>query len=533
MLNIKNCLKCDILTYIMKKGCEFLKFSSLARRRTIILGVIYFIQIALLAAFSALAAFSTQSYTVLSLISSLLFSVIILNARSQPEFKTAWIIIVLLLPIFGGLLYLFLRRQTFSENYVEKRKVMEENIEDFAHEQRNILDDYPNLDPDARHLSQFITETFHVVPSNTTESTYMPSGEKMFESMLNDLNNAKDYIFIEFYIIEKGYMLDQILEVLFRKAKEGVDVRLTYDDVGNILRIDEDFIKYLNDNGVKTSVFNPLGWRLSFQYNYRNHRKIVVIDGKIGYTGGINIGDNYINKIEKAGHWKDGGIRLEGSAVWGFTLMFLSLWNSLNDEQDNYEAYYPDYEEVDPVTKGGFLQPFTDVPTHKVQISESLYLKLIYNAKETIYLKTPYLIFSKKLYSALENAAISGVDVRIITPGQPDKKLVYETTQSFYEQLVDVGVQIYEYTPGFIHEKVLIIDDDYAINGTINFDYRSFYHSFECGVLFYRIDCINHMKNDFLELFPKCELMTKESLENKPLHIQFIRSILQLVAPLM
>ena len=510
-----------------------MNISSLARKRTIKLGIAYFIQLVVTGLFSALIAYTTQSYTELSIISSLFFSIIILNTNSQPEFKTGWIIIILLSPIFGGLLYLFLRRQTFSDDYADKQKAMEDNRDISSHGQHNILNDFPDLDPDARHLSQFITETFHVLPSNTTDSTYLPSGEKMFESMLEDMNNAKDYIFIEFYIIERGYMLDEILKVLFKKAKEGVDVRITYDDAGNIMRIDEKFVKYLNDNGVKTLAFNPLGNQLSFKYNYRNHRKIIVIDGKVGYTGGINIGDNYINVVEKAGHWKDGGIRLEGNAVWGFTLMFLSLWNTLHEEQERFLDYYPEYENVEPVNDEGFLQPFTDVPTNNLQISESLYLKLIYNAKESIYLKTPYLIFSKKLYSALENAALSGVDVRIITPGIPDKKIVYETTQSFYEQLLDVGVKIYEYSPGFIHEKVIIIDDDYAINGTINFDYRSFYHSFECGVLFYRTDSIKHMKDDFLELFPISEFITKESQENLPIHQQFLRSVLQLVAPLM
>lgn len=511
-----------------------MNFSNLARRRIFILGILYFIQIGLLGLFSALVAVSSQSYIILALISSLFFSVIILNDYSQPEFKMSWIIIILVLPIFGGVLYLFLRKQTlFDENQKQLSKIEEKTVDSLSG-LHNILGDYPDLDPDARHLSQFISENFHALPSNKTDSTYLPTGEKFFESLLEDLRQAEKYIFIEFYIIEQGYMLGEILNILFEKALQGVDVRLLYDDVGNLLRIDEEFITHLNKNGVKTAVFNPLGWRLSFQYNFRNHRKIVVVDGKVGYTGGMNIGDNYINKIEKAGHWKDGGIRLEGEAVWGFTLMFLSLWDYLEHDTPDFSAFNPGYDtSIDPVTEGGFLQPFTDEPTHHIQISESLYLKLIYNAKETIYLKTPYLIFSQKLYSALENASISGVDVHIITPGKPDKKLVHETTQSFYEKLLEVGVNIHEYTPGFMHEKVLIIDDDFAINGTVNFDYRSFYHSFECGVLFYRTKSISDMKKDFLELFPKCKQITLEETQNQPMHIQIIRSLLQFVAPLM
>lgn len=516
-----------------------LKFSNLARRRIIKLGFLYLIQIALLAAFSILVVVSSQNYTILALISSVLFSLIILNYPSQPEFKMSWLIIILVMPIFGGLLYLFLRKQTLFDDQRDLLERIQEKSHDSVKNQHNMLEDFPEMDPDAVHVSQFITETFQSLPSNKTKSTYFPLGEKYFESMLEDFRNAKDYIFIEFYIIEKGYMLDEILDILFEKAKQGVDVRILYDDAGNILRIDEEFKQYLNDNGVKTAVFNSLEWRLSFQYNYRNHRKIVVVDGKYGYTGGMNIGDNYINRIEKAGHWKDGGIRLEGEAVWAFTLMFLTLWNYLEEDDSDFEHMKPDYSNIQlepediTIDEGGFLQPFTDDPTKKIQISESLYLKLIYNAKETIYLKTPYLIFSQKLFSALENAAISGVDVHIITPGQPDKWLVHQTTQSFYKKLIDVGVNIHEYSPGFIHEKVLIIDNDFALNGTINFDYRSFYHSFECGVLFYKTGSIKAMKDDFLEVIPICNQITKEDTENVPMHIQIIRSLLQFFAPLM
>lgn len=511
-----------------------MKFSNLARRRIIILGILYFIQLALLAGVSALTAVTTSSYLLLAAISSLFFSVIILNSHSQPEFKTSWIIIILIFPIFGGVLYLFLRNQRPLENQPKNLDSIRGKINRAMEGEENILEDRDDLDPDAGHLSQFISENFYALPSNTTDSEYLHIGEEYFARLLEDLKKARKYIFIEYYIIEKGYMLEEILNVLFERAKAGVEIRLVYDDAGNILRIDEEFVKCLNENGIQTAVFNPLRWILSFQYNYRNHRKIVAIDGKVAYTGGMNIGDNYINKIEVAGHWKDGGVRLEGEAAWGFTLMAMSLWEHLKHDLGEFSDYKPHFQtEIEPVTKDGFLQPFTDEPTHNLQISESIYLKLIYNAKDSIYLKTPYLIFSQKLYSALETAAISGVDVRIITPGKPDKKIVYETSQSFYERLIKVGVKIYEYTPGFMHEKVLIIDDDFAINGTINFDYRSFYHSFECGVLFYRTNSIGHMKKDFLDLFPQCHQVTYEETQNQPLHTQFIRSVLQLVAPLM
>lgn len=459
---------------------------------------------------------------------------IILNAHSQPEFKTAWIIIILIMPVFGGILYLFLRNQRLVGDNPDELKAVREKLDHATAGQTNPIEDIEDLDPDAAHLSNFISRKFYTLPSRTTDADYLPIGEEYFAKLLEDLKSARHYIFIEYYIIEKGYMLDKILEVLFERAKAGVDIRLVYDDAGNILRIDEDFVKYLNDNGIQTSAFNPLKWLLTFQYNYRNHRKIVAIDGKIAYTGGMNIGDNYINKVEVAGHWKDGGIRVKGEAAWSMTMMAISLWDYLNQDIDNYLDFKPDYQAVsEPTTPDGFLQAFTDEPIHQIQISESIYLKLIYNAKDSIYLKTPYMIFGEKLYAALENAAISGVDVRIITPGKPDKKIVYETTQSFYERLINVGVKIYEYTPGFMHEKALIIDDDWAINGTINFDFRSFYHSFECGVLLYRSPTVADMKEDFEKIFPISHKVSYEETQDIPLHKQFIRSVLKLVAPLM
>lgn len=512
-----------------------MQFSKLGRKRIIRLGLLYLLQLGLLALFSILVASSAQNYLALVAISSLFFATIIINYDTQPEFKMSWIFIILFLPIFGGILYLFLRKQTQWNGYEEKLTEINKKVDLSLKDYPNILEDYPDMDPDAKHLSNFITKTFKVLPSNKTHSTYMPLGEDLFEALKEDLRQAKKYIFLEFYILEKGTMLDEILEILFDKAQEGLDIRLLYDDVGNILRIDENFVAYLNENGIKTSVFNPLDWRLTFQYNYRDHRKIMVVDGKIGYTGGMNIGDNYINRVEKAGHWKDGGIRLEGQGVWGFTTMFLSLWDYLNDDTQDFRVFHPDeYKSANEVvTPGGYVHPFADDPTNRIQISESLYLKLIYNAKESIYLKTPYLIFSQKLYSALENAALSGVDVRIVTPGIPDKKIVFETTQSFYDKLLEVGVKIYEYAPGFIHEKVIIIDQDFAINGTINFDYRSLHHSFECGVLFYNTQSIIDMKNDFDNLFPICRQVSLEENQDISVPRQIMRSFLQFFAPLM
>lgn len=348
------------------------------------------------------------------------------------------------------------------------------------------------------------------------------------------MKKAEYYIFIEFYIIETGRMWDEILEILKEKREEGVEVRIIYDDIGCIARLSERQIKELNDIGIQTASFNQLSLKFSIGYNFRNHRKIVSIDGRIAYTGGINIGDNYINTEDQAIYWKDSGVRVEGEAAWSLSMMFLSIWEFFVGDDDDYAGYKPAFEPSDKVIpSNGIVQAFSDNPLTSELITENIFLNMIYSAKDYIYIKTPYLIPGDKMKSALTVAAKSGIDVRIMMPGVPDKKMVNETSKSYYADLISKGVKIYEYTPGFMHEKVMIADDIYAINSTANMDYRSMCLSFECGLWFYKARIIEPMKEDFTESFKESKLVTMEDIRNVPKYKRLSRAVFRLFSPLM
>jgi cardiolipin synthase len=315
-----------------------------------------------------------------------------------------------------------------------------------------------------------------------TKQTYYPLGEDMWQAMLPDLEKAENFIFMEYFIIEEGMFWDSILEILKRKASEGVTVRVLYDDIGCMSTLPGDYHKQLGKFGIEAKPFSRLRGQADSEFNNRSHRKICVIDGKVGYTGGVNIADEYINKIERFGHWKDTAIRLEGEAVWELTRLFLTDYgiNVKKLPETKFELY-PKQNEI---RADGYVIPFGDGPSplYDRRIGKSVIQNMLASATKYMYMTTPYLIIDNDLCQSIENAALRGVDVRIIVPHIPDKKLVFGMTRSFYHRLMKSGVRIYEYKPGFIHAKSYIADDDYAMIGTINLDYRSLVHHFENGV---------------------------------------------------
>ena len=328
-------------------------------------------------------------------------------------------------------------------------------------------------------------------------------------------------------------MWDTILEIMERKAKEGVDVRLIYDDFGCSMWIPFRFIKDMREKGIKVAAFNPIGSFFNLRQNNRDHRKITVIDGYVGFTGGINLADEYINKKSRFGHWKDTGIMLKGEAVWNLTLMFLQTWLMLTGEKDDYSSYSPEKHQEIAFFSDGYIQPYGDTPVDNEIVGENIYLNMINKAKHYVYITTPYLIIDNEMVTALTLAAKSGIDVRIITPGIPDKKLVYLVTQSYYYQLIEAGVKIYQYTPGFIHAKTVVVDDKVATVGTINFDYRSLYLHFECGVWMFNSSVIYEIKEDYMLTLAKCDEVTLEEIRKTSKTKMFGQSLLRLVAPLM
>ncbi len=451
---------------------------------------------------------------------------------NNPAVKLAWIVPILTFPLFGGVMYLF-----FGHVIVPK-KLRDSMERTNALVQKNLVQDEDvrralrQTDQAVANQSGYLLSHAGVPVWDHTASTYFPDGEPYWEALLIDLEKAQHFIFLEYFILAEGKMWNSVLEILERKAKEGVEVRLIYDDVGSVFLLPKKYYEIIEKKGIKCVAFNRLVPFMSLVLNNRDHRKIVVIDGKVGYTGGINMSDEYINCTHPYGeHWKDAGIRIEGEAVWNFTVMFLQMWNMSRYTEEDYCRYRYHFTQMLPAA--GYVQPYMDTPLDEEIVGENVYLNIIGNAKKYVYIYTPYLVTDNEMITALKLASKRGVDVRIVTPGVPDKKFVYWLTQSNYQNLIEAGVRIYQYTPGFIHSKCVLCDDEVATVGTINFDYRSFYHHFECGVFLYRADAIDELKKDMEETFAVSEQITLEWCRDKFVKTNVVGPILKLFSPLL
>lgn len=465
-----------------------------------------------------------------SVLLSLLLTLRIINNKSNPAFKIAWLIPILLFPVLGGLVYLVFGSDRTGKYIRNKMGRIEKEMQDGI-SKANERSGIEKMPPDVVNQSHYISNSAHCPPYKNTTVEYLPMGEVKFERMVQELKKAKRYIFMEYFIIQEGTMWNTILDVLEEKAKEGVDVRVIYDDMGCILTLPTGYEKTLREKGIQCQIFNPFIPILSSHFNTRDHRKICVIDGNVGFTGGINLADEYINGYEKHGHWKDTAILLKGEAVFSLTTMFLSMWDYLiKKEGEDYAAYYPDSWDENAQ---GIVQPFADNPLDDEAVGETVYLNLINKAKRYVYITTPYLILSNEMVTAMNTAAKSGVDVRIITPYVPDKWYVHAVSRSYYEMLVEAGVKIYEYTPGFVHAKTFVVDDEYAVVGTINLDYRSLYLHFECAAWMYKASCVTDVRDDFLKTQQMSQEITLEECRNISIPRRLGRSVLRVLAPLM
>ena len=348
--------------------------------------------------------------------------------------------------------------------------------------------------------------------------------------MLEEMRKAEKYIFLEYFIIEEGKMWDQMLEILEEKVKQGLDVRVMYDDVGSFMTLSASYAKQLEEKGIKCIPFNRINPILGIIMNHRDHRKIMVIDGKVAFSGGVNLADEYINVKVIHGHWKDNIIRITGKAVWSYTVMFLTHWNALHPEDADFEKFR--CEDPIPGEKDGYIAPYGETPLDSEITAQNIYMSILNQAEDYCYIMTPYLIIDTEFINALILAAKSGIDVRLMTPGVPDKKIVWEITRSYYRQLIQGGVKIYEYTPGFVHAKVFVSDDYTATVGTVNLDYRSLYLHFENGTYLYNSKKVLEIKEDFLETQAKCHQVTLEETRNRPLK-ELVLAFLRLFAPMM
>lgn len=423
----------------------------------------------------------------------------IINKDENIEFKLPWIIIILLLPIAGSFMYILLASNGYSKKEQQKFKNHLEICKDYD------SDDKINLlqNDEAKLQARYLCASNEVGIYNKSTVTYYKIGEEFNCALLEELARAKNYIFMEYFIVEEGIMFNAILDILKKKAQAGVEVYFMYDDFGCMTTLPEKYYKELASCKIHAIPSIKLNPQFSNIYNNRDHRKITVIDGKIGFTGGINLADEYINEIDKHGHWKDTAVKIEGEAVKNLTKLFLGVWNFQNKEQLDYAKYLNvNFEKFE---SNGVVIPYGDGPSlfYGESVGKNVYLNMINMAKKYIYITTPYLICDNELLNALRLASKRGIDVRIITPHIPDKKYVFLMTRSNYYNLIKDGVRIYEYKDGFIHAKEFVCDDVFATCGTINLDYRSLTHHFECGVWMYNMKCIKDMKKDIIETFEK------------------------------
>ncbi len=461
------------------------------------------------------------------------------------DYKLTWIVLVLAFPLVGGILFAFLNTNLFNRRLKREVQGSLENILPFRRSRDEVYTSLAKVKDDEFALANYIHNTTSYPLYVGGGASYQAEGEIMFESMMEEIAKAKKYIFLEFFIVDKGVMLETLMDALAKKADEGVEVLFLYDDMGTMFRLPSEVPKRMSELGITAKRFNHLIPVLSTQFNNRDHRKIVVIDGEVAFTGGINIADEYINEKERFGHWKDGGVLFTGEAAWGMALMFLELWNATSEEQglmseEQIRTYCPDPAylnmEVGLTTEEkaieSFIQPFGDSPFDLQFVGRMVYKKLIYNADHYLYITTPYLVLDDDMVESICQAAQSGVDVRIITPHIWDKAYVRMVSRSYYRKFIDAGVRIFEYTPGFIHAKTLVSDDLTAVIGTINFDYRSLYLHFEDAVVVYNQECVKQVYDDFL----KTQALSHEvHLNEIKLNVfqRALAGVLRLFSPLM
>lgn len=478
--------------------------------------------------------FLNNLYYPLSMLFSLLsFLVVafIINKQTDPSIKLAWIVPILIFPFLGWVIYLLFGTK-FSTASIRKR-ISEVSIAEPEDSSSNeIIGKVAEKDPHICGQMQYVAKNNFPVYENSY-AKYYPLGDEMFPDLLEELKKAEKYIFIEIFIIKPGYMWDSILEILIDKAKAGLDVRVMYDDIGCINHLPSKYYRQLEKVGIKCISFNRFKPFLSVIMNNRDHRKIMIIDGKVAFTGGVNFADEYINKITRFGHWKDAAILVKGDAVKSFIRLFLEMWNGLrSSEKDDINSFIPENTEKYSESFEGLIQPYGSSPLDSEILGENIYLNIINSATKYVYIFTPYLVIDNVLSESLILAAKRGVDVRIVIPAIPDKKTVYQLSLSHCPALIDAGVKIYNYTPGFIHSKCFVCDDKVATVGTVNMDYRSLYIHFECGCIFYGSPVISDVYKDMINTFERSSPLVI-SHKRKGIIKNFYFALLRLFAPLL
>ncbi len=510
-----------------------MNYKRMITNRILVTGVLVLIQaIWLLIFFNKLF----EEYMVIDLIFSVLsflFILYIVAKDDNPDYKIGWLIIIMAAPLFGALFYLCFGDKKPVRKLRDKIHKAHEVLVANVQQDEEVLKEIGNIDYRALGINRYVLGRSQYPVYKRSDVTYYPIGELMFAAMIKEMEKAQHFIFMEYFIIAEGKMWDTLLEILVRKAKEGVDIRIMYDDMGCLTLLPPKYAELLEGihPNIKCVSFNKFVPFISLVMNNRDHRKILVIDGHTAFNGGINLADEYINETHEFGHWKDVGVCIKGEAVWNFTTMFLEMWYAYRKVEEDVNQFRPEVYGQISFKDNGYVQPFGDNPLDDEAIGENIYIEILNRAKHYVYIFTPYLIIDSKMKSALCLAAKRGVDIRIVTPGIPDKKTVYRLTRSYYPPLLAAGVKIYEYTPGFIHAKVFVSDDECAVVGTINMDYRSLYLHFECGTYLYRSNAISDIKKDAIATIDKSKKVAL-SMHQKRIIARIYDGILRVFAPL-
>lgn len=457
--------------------------------------------------------------------------VYLFNVSMDSSAKLTWMLVIAILPIPGAVMLWWTQANIGHRMETEMVKRQIEDTMTALKQPENVIREIEHDGSGTDDISKYLNKTGCFPVYDKTQVTYFPLGEKKFEAMLEELEKAEKYIFMEYFIVEEGYMWGRILDVLIRKAKAGIEVRVMYDGMCEMSTLPAGYAKLLEAKGIHAKAFSPIRPVVSSHYNYRDHRKILVIDGKVAFNGGVNLADEYINRITRFGHWKDTAVMLKGPAAASFALMFLQMWNIGSDKAD-YDKWLslPVYEAADA---HGYVMPYCDSPLDKYKAGEAVYMDILNRATDYVHMMSPYLILDGELENSLCFAAQRGIDVRLILPGIPDKKIAYSLAKTHYKLLHDAGVKIYEYTPGFVHAKVFVSDDIKAVVGTINLDYRSLYHHFECATYMYKTDCIPEIEADFQDTLAKCREVTDDSIKKETIMYKLTGRLAKMISPLM
>lgn len=514
---------------LLRKGKRGLIQAIFSRLGLIVL--LFLLQLALLLGlFSAAAEFLPHFFGG-TIVFNAIIVIYLLNSEGDPTAKLTWLVFFSVAPVFGALFYLYTKsdigHRLLRERTTQLIREGRSDLRAHASAQQHLEE----RDPQIARMASYIAKSGCYPVWEHTAVTYFPLGEDKFAALLPALRQAKHFIFLEYFIVEEGEMWGQVLSILVEKVKQGVEVRVQVDGTCEFTHLTHDYPRRMQELGIKCKMFAPVRPFVSTHYNYRDHRKIAVIDGQVAFTGGVNLADEYINRVVRFGHWKDTAVMLRGEAVRSFTLMFLNMWAI--DEHAMESSRFLAYPTKPAMDAPGFVLPYSDSPVDGNKVGEQVYIDILSRARRYVHIMTPYLIIDHNMETALQYAAERGVDVHLILPGIPDKKYAFALAHTHYASLMKAGVKISEYTPGFVHAKVFVADDREAVVGTINLDYRSLYHHFECAAYMLDVPCIADIEADFQHTLKQCRRMTPERLKNDKLSMKVAGALLKAIAPLM